>query len=93
MATFNEFQRELQKRGIDPQNAYMFTLIYERLIQTEKMVTEAMTVLEALANSVKGVVDLHESTQKRVQDLIRGQHANDALVGSVAFDPDKDNKH
>lgn len=69
MATFNEFQRELQRRNISPENAYMFTLIYERLIHLAKEVEQTATAVLAMAETVTGFVELHERTQGELKKL------------------------
>lgn len=87
--TFNEFQREIQRRGIDPQNAYMFTLLYERLIETEKVVDDAMKLMNHFAEMLAGFVQLREEDVKNIQGLqskIAGRH-DGVEVQSVANDP------
>lgn len=86
MATFNEFQRELQKRGIDGRNAYMFTLVYERLIETEKLVNQAMTVISGFATLLQGFTALREEDMRAMQDLKRKTDGVDVM--SVANEPE-----
>lgn len=87
--TFNQFQREIQKRGISPENAYMFTLVYERLIQTEQVVDDAMKLLNHFAEMLNGFVQLREEDVKNIQGLQRKiAGRNDGVdVQSVAIDP------
>ena len=82
MTTYNEFQRELVKRGIDPQNAYMFTLIYERLIHVAKEVQTQSEICLALANSMQGVVGLHEETQRKMKELEKHNQTDGVEVKS-----------
>jgi len=86
MTTFNEFQRELQKRGIDGPNAYMFTLIYERLIHVAKEVETQSEICLALANSMEGVVGLHEQTQRKMKELAKHNQAEGIEVKSEPYD-------
>lgn len=71
MATFNEFQRELQKRNISSENAYMFTLIYERLIHMGKEVEDASKLVFAFAQTMEQFVALHEDTQGKLRQLMK----------------------
>lgn len=69
MATYNEFQRELRERGIDVQNAYMFTLVYERLLHMANEIDNCAKATLALAETVKKVVELHEVVNNRLNQL------------------------
>lgn len=93
MASFNEFQRELQKRNIDPQSAYMFTLIYERLAHMANEIEQTAKAVLAIANTVSGFVQLNEAMEKKLQHVARGMGADGIDVRSVANDPDEDNRH
>lgn len=89
--TFNEFQRELQSRGIEGQQAYVFTLLYERLSHAAGEIEECAKAILALANSVQGFVGLHEATQSKLEQVLRGRRPDGIDVMSVANDPGKDN--
>jgi hypothetical protein len=91
MSTFQEFQRELVKRGIDDKNAYMFTLLYERLIETERLVMLNAQTLSQVVDSLQGIVGLHEEFKQRVDRLARGMTHDGVDVMSVAREPSKDN--
>lgn len=67
--TFNQFQKELRNRNIDPNTAYMLSVVYEQHIEVLKQVDACMNILNALAETVGNVVQLHESTQGRLQAL------------------------
>ena len=84
--TFNQFQVELRRRGIKEQEAYLFTLIYERLIETEKLVMMNARVLEELANSVASFAQLNEHMQKELRLVSRGGVPDGVDVESVAWD-------
>lgn len=80
--TFNQFQKELQRRGISPENAYMFTLIYERLIAIGKDVEDNASALLAMANNMQNFVTLNEQTQQRITKVEKGQRPDGIEVKS-----------
>lgn len=86
MTTFNEFQKELQKRNITQNAAYMFSLVYERLIETERQLTVAVRLIEEIATAMQGFVELNEKTQKEIVRLKRGNMPDGVEVKSVAND-------
>lgn len=90
--TFNEFQRELIKREIKPQEAYMFTLIYERLSECENQLTMCARLLSELADTVTTFAHLHEHTTRQLQQVLRGSKQEGVDVQSVAHDPN-DTEH
>lgn len=85
---FNQFQKELRDRGIDPQSAYMFTLVYERLIETEKQLTMATNLIGALTESVQGFVRLNEVQQRDLRTFMRNGRPDGIEVHSVANEPE-----
>lgn len=87
--TFNEFQRELQKRGIKPAEAYMFTLVYERLIQVSREVEEGAKVVLSVVESLQNVVQLNDVMQRRLNQVARGIFTDGIDVESVANDPNE----
>lgn len=89
--TFNEFQRELQKRGVQPAEAYMFTLVYERLIQVAKDVEDSAKLVVEVVNSLQGLVQLNEVTNRRINQVARGIFHDGIDVQSVAHDPNEEN--
>lgn len=92
MTTFNEFQRELQKRNIDPQSAYMFTLVYERLIETQRELTTCTRLLSQMTDSMAGFVQLNEMQQGQIKQLLRHGRPDGIEIESVANDPN-DREH
>jgi hypothetical protein len=86
--TFNEFQRELQKRGIKPAEAYMFTLVYERLIQVSREVEENAKVVLSVVESLQNVVQLSEVMQRRLSNIAKGILTNGVDIQSVANEPE-----
>lgn len=87
--TFNEFQRELQKRGIKPAEAYMFTLVYERLIQVSREVEEGAKVVLSVVESLQNVVQLNDVMQRRLNQVARGMFTDGIDVESVANNPNE----
>lgn len=89
MATFNEFQRELQKRNITTENSYMFTLVYERLAHVAKAQEDLAKAMMVLAQSMQGLVVLREQDQAVLHRLSRGLSEDGVDVRSVANEPEK----
>jgi len=88
---FNEFQKELQKRKIDPQSAYVFTLLYERLIQTNQTVEEMAKLVTQFADSLATMVKMSQADQQTLGAIAKkvghvGKDPN-VTVESVAYDP------
>lgn len=92
MATFNEFQRELQKRNIDPNTAYMFTLVYERLAHVMKEHEQFAKALMQIAVNLQDFVTVREQDRALIERVMKGQREPGVDVVSVANDPD-DKKH
>jgi predicted HTH domain antitoxin len=87
--TFNQFQKELRDRGIEGPVAYMFTLVYERLIETENQLTACAKLLESMADTMSGFAQLSEVQQRELRKVVRGRQPDGVSVESVAWD-DKD---
>ncbi len=89
--TFNEFQRELQKRNIDPNTAYMLTLVYERLGETVRIVEEMAKLTETFADSVARMVIMNQADQKTMSEMAKKLgmvgRTPGVEVASVAHDP------
>jgi predicted HTH domain antitoxin len=86
--TFNEFQRELQEREIPTREAYLFTLIYERLVETENQLTMCARLVESMAGSLSRVVELNARQQAELRKVVRGSRPDGVEVHSVAWDDD-----
>lgn len=87
--TFNEFQRELRKRDIPPNTAFMFTLVYERLAEVMKSQEMLAKVCTELAGNLQGLAELNEVNTRRVQRLSQGLREDGVDVASVANEPEK----
>lgn len=93
--TWNEFQRELEKRNIDPQVAYCLSMIYERQIETGRIVDEMAKLLESFAGSLGKMIVMHQTDQNLIMQMRKklGElHKTPGVdVASIANDPmDKD---
>lgn len=87
--TFNEFQRELTKRNIPVNEAYMLTLVYEAVADISTQ-TEAMAkIVVELAQSIGQFADLSIQQEHVIQSLKRRLDGNGVSVQSVANDPEK----
>lgn len=87
-ATFNEFQRELNKRNIDPQTTYMLTLLYERFGQVLKEQEEMAKMMVEFANQLAAFVNLNEAQKKHIMAIaLKVGAAKHADVRSVGRDP------
>lgn len=67
--TFNQFQLELRKRGIEGNVAVVLTMMYEQQREAIEQVDQAMKVLEALANTVSQFVSLNEAMNGQLAQL------------------------
>jgi hypothetical protein len=94
MATmaFNEFQRELQKRQIPDNIAYIMTLMYEQMIEVTKQGDAAAKIMLEMATTMENLTLLHQDTQQKVFEFRRSDR-DDALIGvrSVANEPETEN--
>jgi len=91
--TFNEFQRELTKRGIDGPIAYMFTLVYERLAESINNQEETAGAILMLTEQMQSFVNLREMDIRDVDAIkkkvgIIGKTPG-VDVHSVANEPEK----
>lgn len=89
--TFNQFVKELRDRGIKDQEAYIFSLIYERLIETENQLAMCARLLANMADSMQGFVNLNEAQQRELRKFMRGGRPDGVEVESVAWDKKLDN--
>lgn len=69
--TFNQFQQELSKRSIDKPNAYMFSIVYERLIDTQNQLNQLGELCVQFATQLQGFLTLREEDVKNLKELQR----------------------
>lgn len=89
--TFNEFQRELLKREIKPQEAFLFTMMYERMGQMATEIEQCTQLILSMANSLQGVVGLQGAQAEQLRQIMRGRKPDGVDVMSVANDPSERN--
>jgi len=87
--SFNEFQRELNKRGIEGHMAIVLTEMYEQIRDLAEQSDQCAKVLMSLANTVGNVVELHHVTQGQVAGL-RERMAGDASGVELSSVPLRD---
>ena len=88
MMTFNEFQRELQKRDIPEQLAYVLTMMYEQVVEVAKQGDSAAKIMLEMANTMENLTLLHHDTQKKVFEFRRSDRDSGIDVHSVMPDPE-----
>lgn len=75
--TFNQFQVELQKRGIDGHLAIVLTEMFAQQRELAEQLDQAMAILLALTQTVENFVGLNEAMSGRLADLtkrVAGEH-------------------
>lgn len=93
MLTHAQFQRELQKRSIEPNVAYMLAHIYEALIEMNKQVDTSAEVTLGLANTLADFVKLSGLTESRLGKLEKLRGTKDASVDSMSVLDDPMQEH
>lgn len=83
-----QFQRELAKKDIPTNTAYMLTLIFEQTIELAQQLTDQAKALVAMADNIQGFVNLHEETQRRVQRVERMGRPDGIEINSMMPDPE-----
>lgn len=69
--SFNEFQRELQKRNFPPEHIHMYTFVYERMVQMAQGLDEVVALMTEMADSLQGFVNLREEDQRKFEEIGR----------------------
>lgn len=91
--TFNQLVQRMREEGVPDQLQYYFGLLWERQTEVLRQLDEQAKTTLALANSITGLVGLHEETQKRVHQLQRMGRPEGVEVFSVLPDSGKGEKH
>ena len=73
---FMEFNRRLNDASMDPDAKVLIMYLFEVQMEMVKTLDATLSVVNALADSLKRFTDLHESTQQRVKELTRERHAS-----------------
>lgn len=71
MTSWNEFNKELQNRVSDQGLRYMLGLMYERQLDLAKQLDMCTEIINELANTMQGMVGLHEVLDDRLKMLNR----------------------
>lgn len=90
--TFNQFQVELKKRGIEGQQAIIFTMIYEQLREVVEQQEQAMGLMLGMAQTMENFVQLSEHQQERMVELrkrITGEEDGVSLASMPLLDEPK----
>ena len=75
--TFNQFQAELRKRGIDGNLAVVLTQMYEQQREAIEQVSQAMKILVALTETVSNFVVMNEAMGGQLKALQQRVGAGD----------------
>lgn len=91
--SFNDFNRELQRRISDPQARYMFGLMYERMVDLSNQNDQMARVLLDMVNNVNRVVQMQglqgtdlTSLRKQINSEVAGVSVNSE---SIVDDPEQ----
>lgn len=91
---WNEFNKELRNRNIDPQQAYMFGLIYERQLEMAKQIDLAAKAVLEISKVVEKVVSVNVTMRNHIEALEKSGRVEGVDVHSetILDDPNrKDN--
>lgn len=87
--TFNQFQVELRKRGIEGNVAVVLTMMYEQQRETVEQLDQAMKILLALTQTVENFVQLNEAMGGQLAQL-RQRVGIEDVVGSESLTDEGD---
>jgi hypothetical protein len=85
---FNEFQRRLAKCHLDENTKYVLGHMFEVQVEFSKQLDTAANLISSLTEAVSNFVALHESTQDKVKQLMRGGMPDGVEVHSVRNEPE-----
>lgn len=91
MMSFNEFQRELQKRQIPENVAYMMSTMFEQMVELSKQGDMAAKIMLEMAKTMENLTVLSNDTHRKVFEFVKERSVSGVEVGSVANEPEKDN--
>lgn len=92
MMSLMHFQKQLENRNIPKQEAYMFAMVYEQMIEMSKQLDMAASIIQQLVGTVQNFTALHAATQGKVAELMRRGRPDGVEVDSVINDPE-DTEH
>lgn len=82
---FMDFNRRLEKCHLDDDTKLLISHLFEVQMEMIKTIDSALSVVNALADSLKNMTELHESTQNRIKELTREKHAEVRSVRGEDF--------
>ena len=86
--TFNQFQVELRKRGIEGNIAVVLTTMYEQQREAIEQTDQAMKILVALTETVQNFVALNEAMGGQIAQLRSRLGINDVVGSEPLTDED-----
>jgi hypothetical protein len=89
--SLNEFNRELGKSVEDERLRYILGLVWEGMVALAQQNEENAVVMLGLANSLQGLVQLHEHTQEGLNKVLRRGQTDGVEVSSVLNTPETEN--
>ena len=88
--TFNQFQAELRKRGIEGNIAVVLTTMYEQQREAIEQVDQAMKILVALTETVQNFANLNEAMGSQINQLRQRVGLKETGVESVHLTDEDD---
>lgn len=88
--TLMELRRQLENANIDKRHVHFFAELYEHQIALENTFDELQDVVLQLAKSMERFVQLNETTQQRLQEVLKRGKIDGVDVRSVPIGDDLD---
>jgi hypothetical protein len=85
---FNEFNRRLEKCHLDEDTKYLMSHLFETVVELNKQMDSAASLLTEFARTIGNVVDLHGDTQAKVNKLMNRGKTEGVDVYSVRREPE-----
>ena len=85
---FNEFNRRMSHTNLNEDAKYLLTHMFEVQVEMNKQLDIMTTVVNALADTVQKVVQLHENTHHKLKQLAEFGKTPGVEVHSVRNEPD-----
>lgn len=88
-----EFKRLLDSSHLSPQAKFLLNHHREVMVEQGRQLNMCVSIVEALAGTVAKFVNLHESTQDKVREMINAGKESGVDVYSEGIDDDPERKH
>jgi len=69
MVSWNDFNRELQKRVDDPGVRYCLGVVYERVLDTAKQVDAMAEIINSMADAMNNLIAINEGMDGKLKAL------------------------